>query len=138
MEQEKRLLSKIDEMDGYLKEIQGIELPALKKYSASVTTKRACERLLQMLIETIIDMSYILHRMKKLGTHKYDDSIIHELAGRGILDDKTAGLILDLKGFRNILVHKYGEVDDELVYENLTEHLDDFEALKNFFLKQAS
>ncbi|MBI2576791.1 DUF86 domain-containing protein [Candidatus Woesearchaeota archaeon] len=138
MEQEKRLLSKIDEMDQYLKELQGIELPPLKEYSASVTTKRACERLLQMLIETLIDMAYILHRMKRLGIPKDDDSIIHELTGKGILDGKTAGLILALKGFRNILVHKYGEVDDELVYENLKEHLDDFESLKNFFLKQAS
>lgn len=32
-----------------------------------------------------------------------------------------------MKGFRNILVHKYGEVDDDLVYENLSDRLGDFE-----------
>ena len=43
-----------------------------------------------------------------------------------------------MKGFRNILVHKYGEVDDEISYENL-EKLSDFDLFKEeviFFLKK--
>jgi len=34
--------------------------------------------------------------------------------------------IKDMKGFRNILVHKYGRLDDRLVYRFLTEDIDDF------------
>lgn len=45
-----------------------------------------------------------------------------------------------MKGFRNLLVHKYGKVKDELVFENL-ENLDDFEKFKREimdFLKKSN
>ena len=35
-----------------------------------------------------------------------------------------------MKGFRNILVNKYGTVDDELVFEMLSEKLEDFDKFK--------
>jgi len=34
-----------------------------------------------------------------------------------------------MKGFRNILIHKYGEIDDEKAYENIKEGLKDFEKI---------
>ena len=41
-----------------------------------------------------------------------------------------------MKGFRNILVHKYGVVDDELVFEMLSEKLGDFELIIKEILKK--
>jgi len=35
--------------------------------------------------------------------------------------------IKSMKGFRNILVHRYGEIDDDLVYEEIKNGLKDFE-----------
>ena len=43
-----------------------------------------------------------------------------------------------MKGFRNILVHKYGIVDNELVFEFLSNELDDFEKFKQEILKKIS
>lgn len=31
-----------------------------------------------------------------------------------------------MKGFHNILVHRYGKIDDELAFEMLKNNLDDF------------
>ncbi len=31
-----------------------------------------------------------------------------------------------MRGFRNIVVHRYGKIDDRLVYTLLNEQLDDF------------
>jgi len=39
-----------------------------------------------------------------------------------------------MKGFRNILVHKYGAVQDELVFEMLSERLEDFDKFKKEIL----
>ncbi len=48
--------------------------------------------------------------------------------------------IKDMKGFRNILVHRYGRVDDTLVYNTLTTHLGDFggfeTAIRTYLHKQ--
>ena len=32
-----------------------------------------------------------------------------------------------MKGFRNILVHRYGEIDDDIAYEEIKNGLKDFE-----------
>ncbi|MBA7625277.1 hypothetical protein ES703_32704 [subsurface metagenome] len=39
--------------------------------------------------------------------------------------------IKDMKGFRNILVHRYGKKDDKLVYTFLTQNLGDFAEFEN-------
>ena len=45
-----------------------------------------------------------------------------------------------MKGFRNILIHRYVDADNELVYHNLKDHIDDFydfeEKVKAYFKKK--
>jgi len=81
-----------------------------------------------------MDASYILHKYKKIGVPKDDDSVIEDLNKKSIISKEIMDLIVRLKGFRNILVHKYGAVDDELVFENLTKNIHDFEKIVNYFL----
>ncbi len=38
-------------------------------------------------------------------------------------------LINEMKKFRNIFIHRYGEIDDELAYETIKEGLKDFEMI---------
>jgi uncharacterized protein YutE (UPF0331/DUF86 family) len=40
-----------------------------------------------------------------------------------------------MKGFRNILVHEYGRIDDRIIYEVLQHRLDDFDAFKREILQ---
>lgn len=134
MDTKKRLLSKIDDINKYLEELHTISPTSLEEYKESIEKKRACERLLQILIESVIDISYLLYKYKNIGVPKDDDSVIEDLHKKKVVNKKIKDLILELKGFRNILVHKYGTVDDELVFENSTENINDFEELKDYFL----
>ncbi len=43
-----------------------------------------------------------------------------------VLSSKLGEKLKDMKGFRNILIHRYGHVDDEIVYYNLSSHMNDF------------
>ena len=48
---------------------------------------------------------------------------------------------MGMKGFRNIVVHRYGKIDDELAYSILIDHLGDFAHFKleiENFLKEES
>ncbi len=58
-----------------------------------------------------------------------DDDILKRLEEKKIFSKKIIGLVKDMKGMRNILVHKYGEIDDEVVFEQLTERLSDFDEI---------
>ncbi len=138
MDTKKKFLSKIDEINKYLDELNKLDIASLSSfedYASSVEKKRASERVLQILIEVIVDISYLIYKYKKIGIPKDDDSIIEILYQKKIINKEIKELILKLKSFRNILVHRYGVIDDELVFENLTENISDFEKLRDYFLK---
>ena len=63
---------------------------------------------------------------QKLIYPESEDSLINALENKKILSKTMAEKIMDLKGFRNILIHKYGELDDHRAYKFLTEELGNF------------
>jgi uncharacterized protein YutE (UPF0331/DUF86 family) len=56
------------------------------------------------------------------------------LERREILSASLTGKLRRMRGFRNLLVHEYGRVDDRLVYEAVRSRLPDFEAFKQAIL----
>jgi len=131
----KRMLSKIDEMNSYLEELENIKPLSFEEYKNSIEKKRACERLLQISIETALDICNIIISDLKLGLPSTEEEIFQKLERKKIISPKMAKVLNNMKGFRNILVHKYGIVNDELVFENLSEKLEDFEKFKEEILK---
>lgn len=125
----KKIASKIDELDGYIKEIDTIKPATLEEYNSSIEKKRACERTMQLTLEVMIDISHILVSELKLGLPPDEDALFDKLKQKGVLSDQVSTTCKEMKGFRNILVHKYGEVKDEEVFENL-QKLNDFEKFK--------
>jgi len=78
-------------------------------------------------IENILDICNILNSDLDLGTPETEDSIIEHLSNNKILNKKVIGKIEEMKKFRNILMHRYGDIDDERAFENIKEGLKDFE-----------
>jgi len=60
-------LSKIDELDSHLDEFDDIKPKGFEEYESSIKDKRACERLLQISIETVLDICNIIVSNLKLG-----------------------------------------------------------------------
>ena len=131
---EERILSKIDEMSSYLNELNEIKPVSLNEYKSSIKIKRSCERLLQITIECVIDICNILISELRLGLPSDEEEIFDKLSKNKIISKKLGNKLNDMKGFRNILVHKYGLIDDERAFENLGE-LSDFEDFKDEILR---
>ena len=127
---EKRILSKIDELDSYLEELEKIKPADLEEYIENGEKKRACERLLQLVIETMIDTGNLLLIEKKLGLPADEDDVFDKLKKNKVISPEMEKTLSGMKGMRNILVHKYAEVNDELVFEAIHEHLGDFDKFK--------
>ena len=53
----------------------------------------------------------------------------------GIIPDDFVQTLQAMAGFRNLLVHLYWEVDDEMIYDSLVTELDDFEAFIAHIMK---
>src|SRR3989344_7371058 len=126
----KRVLSKIDELDSYLIELEEVRPADFKIYENSREKKRACVRLLQISIETVIDICNIIVSGLKLGLPADEEEILRKLENKKVISMGMKDILSNMKGFRNILVHKYGIVNDELVFEMLSEKLGDFGKFK--------
>lgn len=94
------------------------------EYVSSIEKKRACERLLQLLIEESIDICNMINKELKLGLPSEEEAIFEVLAKKEILSEDTAEKLKEMKKFRNVLVHLYAKVDDKLVYDNMQQHKD--------------
>ena len=78
-------------------------------------------------IEGVISICSIINSDLNLGIPKEEEDILGNFEKGKILDKKLIEKIKEMRGFRNILVHKYGEIDDEEVFENIKEGIGDFE-----------
>jgi len=129
-----RVLAKIDELDGYLRELEQVKPTSIEEYK-KVEKKRSCERLLQLSIECVIDICALTVTGLRLGLPSEEDDLFERLEQAGIISPLMKETLRKMKAFRNILVHEYGRLDDQLVYELLQNRLDDFETFKREILE---
>ena len=123
--QRKRILSKLDDMIRYVEELE-MMLPSKEDYLLDLVKRRACEKTVEAAIETLVDVAAMIVSAEKLGLPYDEESIFDLLDKKKILDKKLCENAKKMKGFRNVLIHRYAETDNELVYSNLKEHIDDF------------
>ena len=128
-----RTLAKLDELDGYLGELRSVRPATVQEYRA-VEKRRSCERLLQLSIETAIDVCALVVAGLRLGLPGEENDLFEKLTDNGVISRPMAELLRRMKGMRNILVHEYGRVDDELIFEAVTHRLGDFDAFKREIL----
>ena len=124
-----RVLAKLDELDGYLDELRTITPRNLEEY-ARIETKRSCERLLQLAVEATIDACAMLVSGLRLGLPGEENDLFEKLVRRGVLSGGMTETLRRMKGMRNLLVHEYGRIDDELVFETVRDRLVDFGAFR--------
>lgn len=124
-----RVLAKIDELEGYLRELEQVKPVSLEEYK-KIEKKRSSERLLQLSIECMIDICALMVTGLRLGLPSEEDDLFERLEQAGIISPLMKETLRKMKAFRNILVHEYGRIDDELVYEILQNKLNDFDKFK--------
>ena len=125
----------MDELDSYLKELAEISPKSLEEYKTSIEKRRACERLLHIAVECVIDICGIIVTNKRLGLPGSEEDLFRKLEEGKVISSDLAGKLRLMRGFRNIIVHRYGSVDDELVFEILRKRPADFVDFKSEVLE---
>jgi uncharacterized protein YutE (UPF0331/DUF86 family) len=70
----------------------------------------------------MIDISLLLIKMLKLGFPKDEENIFEKLNPYF----NNVDTYKEIKRFRNFLVHRYEGIDNDIVYYNATNNLEDF------------
>jgi uncharacterized protein YutE (UPF0331/DUF86 family) len=121
-----RVLAKLDEMRGYVEELRSIAPATLEQYQR-VANKRACERLLQIAVECMIDVCQLLVSGWRLGLPAAEEDLFDKLEAAGHFTPETFNTLRKMRGCRNILVHEYGRVSDQIVFDTISSSLGDFD-----------
>ena len=82
-------------------------------YISDDTGALATERLLHVIIESLLDICIQLVKYKKLGLPKSDFNSLDLLSSTL----ETIEIIKKMKKFRNVLVHQYADLDNLRIYE---------------------
>jgi uncharacterized protein YutE (UPF0331/DUF86 family) len=124
-----RILAKLDELSGYLSELRDIAPASIVEYR-KVEKKRACERLLQIAVECVIDIANLFVSGLRLGLPAEENDILEKLERHGVISAEMVAVLKRMKGCRNILVHEYARVNDEIIFEAVSARLADFADFK--------
>lgn len=121
-----------------LKEIQdnidliSEHLPGDEEEFASLgLVKDGIYKRLEFSIQNLVDIFSMIYSSLNLGVPADLDDIFEGLQRHKIFDKKILHIVQEMKGLRNILIHRYGEINDTTIYGLLTERIADFDTIMN-------
>jgi uncharacterized protein YutE (UPF0331/DUF86 family) len=127
-----RLLALLENYLNDLKCVQGI---SFDEYERDTKTKRFVERTLQISVEACLDIGN--HIITDEGFREPEDNrdIFKILDEENIIERALLPNLQQMASFRNLIVHNYGKIDDEIVFGILKRRLGDFSAFAGMIAK---
>lgn len=124
---EKEIRYKLKQIEENLSLIENNLPDNFKEFKQLGLVKDGIYKRIENAIEDMIDICGIINSELKLGIPTEDEDLIDNVFKKKIISKNLYLKIKEMKGFRNILVHRYGDLDDKLAFENIKSGLDDFE-----------
>ena|SRR3989344_6947645 len=118
-----RIDDKIDEIGRFLEELGSIMPSSLEEYKSSLEKKAACERYVEKIVEAVTDLAFLLIKEKKFKIPEDDSGAFDILLENKIIGKDMSSKLKNAKGMKNLISHQYGKIDDEIVFEAITEEL---------------
>ena len=117
---------KLENIKIYSQELEQVFVASETEIKRDFLKYRTLERLLQLLVDEMIDVNN--HFIKRLDLKMPDDfqSTFLILANNNILPEDFADRLAPVVGLRNRLVHRYEEVNLNVFLEALKSQKDDF------------
>lgn len=126
--------SKLKDLEKFTNILKDYQKCSKKELEKDLTLKGAVERYLQVALECVLDIGQMIIAIKRFRKPEKYREVIEILGEEGILSKKFAKKFAPAAGFRNILVHKYAEVDLDKLYEHL-QSIEDFDTFAKHIAK---
>ena len=97
-----------------------------EKYQEDIRAKAFVERYLHLAIEAVCDIAnHIVSYERWREPSGYRD-LFEVLSDNGVIPKEYLNKFQNMAAFRNILVHRYNKIEDEVVFGIFRNRLDDF------------
>ena len=107
----------VDQYTEELREMRDVSRDAL----ADVIRQRAVERSFMNAIQACIDIAEHVRAAEGLVPDGTSKEAVEALGDAGIVSAETESRLIEAVGFRNVLAHRYGSIDHDVVYDLLHE-----------------
>lgn len=124
------VVDKLELINQYTNDLKRMRGMSKEKYVADMVTRRAVERTLLNLIQSCIDLAQHVRSSLALPPGETSKQEIEALGDADVISAETQERMEEAVGFRNVLAHRYGDVDHEVVFEVLHDDLHWFEQLQ--------
>lgn len=115
-----RITEKVKEVEQCLRELSTFLPDDFSDYEDNIEKKAACERYFEKIVEALVDLAFLIIKHESWIIPEEDTRAFDLLRQEKIISEELAQRLKEAKGMRNILVHEYGIVDDQLVFEAVT------------------
>ena len=129
------ILRKTGKLKEYLDELRQAKDITWEKYQKNIRDRAFVERYIHIAIQTIFDIAnHIISYQgwKEPETYREAFSV---LSSHGVLPDEKVSDFQNMASFRNMLVHHYEKVDNEVVFGIFKNRLGDFDLFREFILE---
>jgi len=120
---EDRISEKIEELERYLREFDTFDIPEFEEYVKDIKIKAACERYFEKIVETVISITLLIIREKNLKSPESEEHAFIILAKNNIISNELSEVLRNAKDMRNRIIHDYGDIDDEIVFEAVSREI---------------
>ncbi len=125
----------IDLIEENIRLIEEIRSQGYESFAGSFRDIQAAKHSLQEAIESCLDIGS--HIIAEKGFRRPEDyrEIFRVLEEEGIIDNVLSAKLQAMAQFRNLLVHRYGQIDVKRVYIIMSDDLKDFQDFVKAILK---
>ena len=118
--------TKIKEIEESLKLVKNNFPETYEEFASMGLVKDGMYKRLEFCIENVFNICAVINTDLERGIAESDENIVDNLTSNKIISKNLGENLKSMKGFRNILVHRYGKINDELAYNIMNDHLKDF------------
>jgi uncharacterized protein YutE (UPF0331/DUF86 family) len=129
------ILRKTQKLKEYTDELRQAKDITWEKYQKNIRDRAFVERYIHIAIQTVFDIAnHIIsyEEWKEPDTYRETFSI---LASHGVLTEEKVTDYQNMASFRNMLVHHYESVENEVVFGIFKNRLGDFDLFRGFILE---
>jgi uncharacterized protein YutE (UPF0331/DUF86 family) len=128
--------AKVDIIEQNLRELEELGGMMKDEFTSSFRDLQAAKHMLQEAVEAALDLAY--HVIASRGYRRPEDykEAFTVLEENGVVDHDFAERLQDMAGFRNLLVHRYGEVDAAKVYAIMHDDVSDIRRFADTVLRE--
>jgi uncharacterized protein YutE (UPF0331/DUF86 family) len=125
------ILTKFTEIEESISLVKDNLPKTLEEFTDLGLVKDGIYKRMEYALGNVFDICAIISSDLKLGMPLDEKGVLQNIEEANILSDEMIITLKSMRGFRNILVHRYGHIDDQMAYQNIKLHLNDFSKFRD-------